>query len=117
MGMTKIIIGLVVGCLSFSSYAQDDEQFNVGQKKAAVCMTCHGSDGISNIDIYPNLQGQKVEYLVTTLKAYQRRQRSGGLALVMYEQADSLTEQDMQDISYFFSKVTSSSNTNSSQAE
>ncbi|WP_017023703.1 c-type cytochrome [Vibrio rumoiensis] len=95
--------------ISFAHAEVDSDKYNVGQKKAAVCMTCHGTEGISNIDIYPNLQGQKQAYLVTTLKAYQRRQRSGGLALVMYEQADNLTEQDMQDISYFFSNVTNES--------
>lgn len=101
-----LMFGLVGTC-SFPLLVQADQQFETGQKKAAVCMTCHGTDGISDIAIYPNLQGQKFEYLVTTLKAYKRRQRSGGLALVMYEQADNLTEQDMKDISYFFSKVTS----------
>ncbi|MBD1577393.1 cytochrome c [Vibrio sp. S11_S32] len=101
-----------LGLLGFGvipATAQADEQYDTGQKKAAVCMTCHGKAGVSDIAIYPNLQGQKFEYLVTTLKAYKRRQRTGGLALVMYEQADSLTEQDMKDISYFFSKVTSQS--------
>ncbi|MBD1572567.1 c-type cytochrome [Vibrio sp. S17_S38] len=105
----KQLLILSLGVLPMTVFAQADEKFMTGQKKAAVCMTCHGKEGISSIAIYPNLQGQKFEYLVTTLKAYQRRQRAGGLALVMYEQADSLTEQDMKDISYFFSKVTSES--------
>lgn len=103
--MLKKLLILSLSILPVMALAQADEQFMTGQKKAAVCMTCHGTEGISSIAIYPNLQGQKFEYLVTTLKAYQRRQRTGGLALVMYEQADSLTEQDMKDISYFFSKV------------
>ncbi|WP_299594376.1 c-type cytochrome [uncultured Microbulbifer sp.] len=101
--MPKRIATLLL-CL-LPAFAWADDQFELGKKKAAVCMTCHGEAGVSSIGIYPNLQGQKLEYMVATLKAYKRRQRQGGLALVMYEQADKLTEQDMQDVSYFFSQV------------
>ncbi|HIF9164157.1 TPA: c-type cytochrome [Photobacterium damselae] len=80
----------------------DQGQFTVGQQKAAVCMTCHGADGISTIDTYPNLKNQKIQYMVAALKAYQEKQRTGGLAILMHAQADALSEQDMLDISYYF---------------
>ncbi|MEC6823051.1 c-type cytochrome [Photobacterium piscicola] len=84
-------------------------QYSQGKEKAVVCMTCHGVDGISTIDTYPNLQGQKQAYFVAALKAYKLRQRNDGLAILMHAQADVLSEQDMLDIAYYFNRVKSKS--------
>ncbi|MFA0310208.1 cytochrome C554 [Vibrio splendidus] len=85
--------------------ALDKEQFELGKQKAKVCMTCHGDDGISTQDPYPNLRGQKVGYLISSLKDYQTRERTSGLAILMQQQADTLSDQDIRDISYFFSQL------------
>mgnify|MGYP006238796477 FL=1 len=45
----------------------NQEQFELGKQKAKVCMTCHGDDGISTQDPYPNLRGQKMGYLILSL--------------------------------------------------
>ena len=39
------------------------------------CSACHGPDGVSADGAYPNLAGQKYEYLVKSLHAYQTQQR------------------------------------------
>ncbi|MEZ9895764.1 cytochrome c, partial [Vibrio lentus] len=83
------------------AYAQEDAQFEVGKAKAKVCMTCHGEDGISTLDPYPNLRGQKMGYLISSLKDYKARERTSGLAILMQQQADALTDQDIEDISYY----------------
>lgn len=88
----------------------DDEQFELGKKKAKVCMTCHGVDGISTQDPYPNLRGQKIGYLISSLKDYQTRERTSGLAILMQQQADTLSDQDIRDISYFYSMLGNDSN-------
>ncbi|MEZ8020919.1 cytochrome c [Vibrio splendidus] len=85
--------------------ALDKEQFELGKQKAKVCMTCHGDDGISTQDPYPNLRGQKVGYLISSLKDYQTRERTSGLAILMQQQADTLSDQDIRDISYFYSQL------------
>ncbi|CAM4054437.1 c-type cytochrome [Vibrio neonatus] len=102
----------VLAILGFSAsvFAQDDgttqdAQFEVGKAKAKVCMTCHGENGISTLDPYPNLRGQKLGYLISSLKDYKARERTSGLAILMQQQADSLSDQDIEDISYFFSKI------------
>ncbi|PST85931.1 cytochrome C [Photobacterium sp. NCIMB 13483] len=86
-----------------------ETQYLQGKEKSVVCMTCHGVDGISTIDTYPNLQGQKQAYFVAALKAYKLRQRNDGLAILMHAQADVLSEQDMLDIAYYFNHVKSKS--------
>ncbi|MBE8566631.1 MULTISPECIES: c-type cytochrome [Vibrio] len=88
----------------------NQEQFELGKQKAKVCMTCHGADGISTQDPYPNLRGQKVGYLISSLKDYQTRERTSGLAILMQQQADTLSDQDIRDISYFYSMLGNDSN-------
>ena len=102
---------LVMTLVMFPVSAEvDQEQFELGKQKAKVCMTCHGVDGISTQDPYPNLRGQKVGYLISSLKDYQTRERTSGLAILMQQQADTLSDQDIRDISYFYSNLGSESN-------
>jgi cytochrome c553 len=91
--------------MSGTLQAETDTTFEIGKKKAEVCMTCHGRDGISLQEPYPNLRGQKYAYMVSALKDYKSRQRSSGLAILMQQQADLLSELDMEDISYYYSKL------------
>lgn len=110
--LTRLSI-LVAFCNS--PYAFADEKFDLGEQKAKVCMTCHGEGGISSIESYPNLRGQKMAYLITSLKSYQSRERSAGLAVLMQQQADALSDSDISDIAYYYSmlgsKVHESTNT------
>ncbi|WP_261818296.1 c-type cytochrome [Vibrio gallicus] len=96
-----------MAALSFTATADaaKDEQFEIGKAKAKVCMTCHGKDGISTLDPYPNLRGQKMGYLISSLKDYKARERTSGLAILMQQQVDTLSEQDIRDISYFYSQL------------
>ncbi|NOI84100.1 cytochrome c [Vibrio sp. 99K-1] len=108
------LTALVMTLVMFPVSAEvNQEQFELGKQKAKVCMTCHGVDGISTQDPYPNLRGQKMGYLISSLKDYQTRERTSGLAVLMQQQADTLSDQDIRDISYFYSMVGSDSTTSS----
>ena len=102
-----LLTSLIVATALFSSAhaVSNDEQFEIGKQKAKVCMTCHGEDGISTQEPYPNLRGQKMGYLISSLKDYQTRERTSGLAVLMQQQADALSDQDIEDISYFYSQL------------
>ena len=101
--MNRTSLLLILLFCSVPALADYEPSFKIGKEKAKVCMTCHGEDGISTIDPYPNLRGQKMGYLISSLKDYQARQRTSGLAILMQQQADTLSEQDMKDISYYYS--------------
>ena len=101
--LTSLLV--VTTFFSFADATANDEQFELGKQKARVCMTCHGEDGISTQAPYPNLRGQKMQYLISSLKDYQTRERTSGLAVLMQQQADALTDQDIEDISYFYSQL------------
>ena len=104
--LTRIVCSTaVIMAACFSAVATADEQFLVGEQKAKVCMTCHGSNGIATIDAYPNLRGQNMTYLITALRSYQLRDRSAGLAVLMQQQADTLSPQDIKDIAYYYSQL------------
>ncbi|MCL1138801.1 c-type cytochrome [Shewanella pneumatophori] len=101
--MNRLLLLILITFWSLTTSADYEPSFKIGKEKAKVCMTCHGKDGISSIDPYPNLRGQKMGYLISSLKDYQSRQRTSGLAILMQQQADALSEQDIKDISYYYS--------------
>lgn len=72
-----------------------------GQEKAKVCEACHGLTGESVDPTYPNLAGQYKSYLTQALSDY----RSGGRTnAVMAGFAKTLSNQDIEDLSAWYSK-------------
>lgn len=77
-----------------------------GAVKAYTCTGCHGVPGYSNIyPTYkvPKLGGQNFEYLVSALHAYRNGER---VHPTMQSQAESLSDQDILDVSAYFVEVT-----------
>ena len=74
-----------------------------GEKKTATCVACHGKEGISIADIYPNLAGQKEAYLVKALKAYKSGARDDPM---MKPMVAALSDADIENLAaYFASKA------------
>ncbi len=82
------------------AYATPDE--NAGKQKASVCMACHGPEGVSANDLWPNLAGQKEEYLFKQLKAFHDGQRYDPLMTPM---AKMLSEKEMRDLARYYAKL------------
>ncbi|NYZ66384.1 cytochrome c [Endozoicomonas sp. SM1973] len=76
-----------------------------GKAKAGVCAACHGKNGVAMVPIYPNLAGQNQAYLESSLKAYRAKQRQGGQAVVMQAQAASLSDEDIANLSAYYSSL------------
>jgi cytochrome c553 len=77
--------------------------YEAGKKKAAeVCQACHGENGDKPLTPEtPILAGQVYDYLVHSLEAYKKGTRQNPL---MSPMAQPLTEQEIRDLAYFFSK-------------
>jgi len=76
---------------------------DAGKGKAAVCAGCHGANGISASDAYPNLAGQHADYIVKQLKAFKNNtDRSDP---VMSGMAANLSEQDMADLGAYYNSL------------
>lgn len=75
---------------------------NAGRQKSQTCVPCHGAQGVSANNLWPNLAGQKDQYLIEQLKAFHSGQRVNPM---MSPVAKMLTEQDMQDLAAYFSSL------------
>jgi cytochrome c553 len=88
--------------LTQTGFAGDPES---GKSIAATCVACHGSDGLSVIDGYPNLAGQNEAYLVSALNAYKAGQRTGANAGIMQSQVGMLSDEDIANLAAYFATL------------
>ena len=98
--LLSLLIALAVTGFSLQAQAQDAK---AGEKKAAMCIGCHGIVGYqaSFPEIYkvPMIAGQGAKYIVSALTAYRKGDRKHP---TMRSVAASLTDQDMADLAAFY---------------
>lgn len=99
--MKKIILGLTVS-LALSSGAAIAGDAAAGKAKSAMCAACHGAAGVSPMDAYPNLAGQKAGYLVNQLHAFRDATRSNPM---MNPVANGLTDEDIDNLAAYYSSL------------
>lgn len=75
---------------------------DAGKTKAGTCAGCHGNNGTSAVPNYPNLKGQKEQYLVKALRAYREGRRADP---VMSPMAKPLSDRDIDDLAAYFSSL------------
>ena len=73
-----------------------------GKAKSATCAGCHGANGISNNDPWPNLAGQKSGYLASSLKAYREGSRKNATMSAM---AKGLSDTDIANLAAYYSSL------------
>ncbi len=95
---------LVLGMTAIASTAYAD--IEQGKTKAEVCAACHGLNGISASPEIPNLAGQKQEYLINQLRSFRAKTRLDPTMNVM---AESLTDEDIADLTAYFSSLAAAS--------
>ncbi|MBF7073626.1 cytochrome c [Glaciecola sp. MH2013] len=100
--LPTVVLSLL--CVSLSACADAVLKGDVerGQEISAVCAMCHGDKGISNVPIYPNLAGQKEQYLVIQLKAFRSGER---VNMAMTSHAQKLSDQDIADLSAYYAQL------------
>ncbi|MFT4652923.1 MAG: cytochrome c553 [Kangiellaceae bacterium] len=93
--------------LATTAAVQAKGDAEAGKTKSITCAACHGSDGNSAIPMNPKLAGQHQGYLVKQLQEFKLASQTGGKEgrnnVIMNSQAMMLSEQDMLDISAYFS--------------
>ena len=68
---------------------------------AAVCVSCHGTDGIGITPQYPSLAGQYDDYLIRALTDYKKGGRKNA---IMAGFAGQLTAADIDQLAAYYSK-------------
>ncbi len=105
--MKKFLI-LITFLFTPSIFAEDlsKEMQNGKLKVKAICSTCHGingqATGAGNSVIIPNITAQQKNYLMARLKSYKSGEIKHPQMTVV---AKMLSEQDINDVSEWYSKI------------
>jgi len=99
-----LVAAATLSAAALSAHAQGvTGDIQAGQKKAEMCIGCHGIPGYQNsfpeIHKVPKISGQTAQYIVASLGAYKKGDRKHPS---MRGIAGSLTEQDMADLGAFY---------------
>lgn len=105
--MKKLVLGAALFALIGATGHAVAGDAAAGQATYAAkgCIGCHGANGISMNPIWPNLAGQKDQYVVLALKAYKAQERKSQNAMQMYPFAMQLTDADMANIAAYVSTL------------
>ncbi len=93
---------IVVLAFSASAAASPTGNAAAGKKKAGTCAACHGDGNKTLNDTYPKLAGQYPEYLSKAMHEYKSGKRKNA---IMGAQAQTLSEQDIADLSAYFGSL------------
>ena len=74
-----------------------------GQEKSAVCAACHGTDGNSQVTIWPKIAGQHADYIARQTRMVRDGQR---VVPTMMPMVMNLSDQDIADIAAFYAQQT-----------
>lgn len=95
-----VLFAAATMAISGGALAGDAE---AGKAKSTACAACHGAQGVSAIPMYPNLAGQKEQYLVDAIKAYKSGARENAM---MKPMVASLSDADIENLAAYFSSQT-----------
>lgn len=73
-----------------------------GKAKAAMCAACHGAKGISAVEMFPNLAGQKATYTAAQLKAFKNGTRANAS---MSPMAKPLSDADIANLAAYYASL------------
>ncbi len=73
-----------------------------GQESVALCVACHGEDGISKHDTWPNLAGQDTDYLILQLQAFRDGTRKSPM---MYPAVFDLSDDQIESLAAYYNQL------------
>lgn len=92
---------LSVLCL-FAAVSHAGGDVQAGKSKAVICAACHGGKGISPTGAFPNLAGQKEEYLITQITAFRDGVRE---SMQMAPMVSRLSDQDILNLAAYYASL------------
>jgi cytochrome c553 len=90
------VVAVAIAITSTAAMAGDPDPANIAK---TVCAGCHGPDGISTNPLWPNIAGQKEQYLIKALQEYRDKTRGDQ---VMSAQAQSLTDRQIEELAAYY---------------
>ena len=86
--------------LIFASTSAIAGDADAGKAKSAMCASCHGATGISLSPLWPNLAGQKEQYLIKQIKAFRDGTRQDPMMAPMVA---ALSDTDIENLAAYYS--------------
>ncbi|ORU89994.1 MAG: cytochrome C [Cycloclasticus sp. symbiont of Poecilosclerida sp. M] len=96
--MKKLMLITAVLMMIFSANALSADAV-AGEAKAASCTACHGQKGISSMGLYPNLAGQKEQYLAKQINDFRSGARKDP---TMKQMVSPLSDDDVANIAAYY---------------
>ena len=95
----NLTAAIILSTLAGASFAGD---VAAGKAKSVTCAGCHGSNGISNNPMWPNLAGQKQAYLASALQMYRDGRRKNAMMTAM---AKNLSDADITNLAAYYANL------------
>lgn len=103
--VSGVLAGGLVGTIVAGPTAAMAGDPVAGLAKSAICASCHGVAGRSPVPSFPDLAGQNAAYIEYALQLYQKGERKGEQASMMYVVTQALSEEDISDLAAYFSTL------------
>ena len=98
-----LLIGLIMSIsLTLFSLPVFSADIAAGKAKAALCVSCHGTNGISGTDMVPNLAGQKAAYLAKAIGDFKSGARKNGM---MSSVVPMIADADIENIAAYYASL------------
>lgn len=94
-----VAVGMLMAASLSPSFAGD---VSAGKARAAMCATCHGPLGVSQLPNAPHLAGQPEIYTIEQLKQYRNGKRANEVMAVI---AKSLSDKDIEDLAAWYGSI------------
>ncbi len=95
----KFVLIAIFATLVFASNAAMAGDIEAGKAKSAICASCHGPNGNSVNPLWPNLAGQKEQYLVKQIKAFRDGTRQDPMMAPMVA---ALSDEDIANLAAYY---------------
>ncbi len=99
--MNKISL-IIVTLVLFVSGAAVAGDIVAGKAKSVQCAACHGAKGLSPVGLYPNLAGQKEQYLAKQINDYRSGFRKDP---TMQAMVAALSDDDVANLAAFYASI------------
>lgn len=95
----KSFLFTLITALLFASASAMAGDVAAGKAKSAICASCHGAAGKSLNPLWPNLAGQKEQYLAKQIKAFRDGTRKDPMMAPMVA---ALSDDDIANLAAYY---------------
>ena len=103
MKKSLILLLSAAAAAVFAQVAPAQGDAAAGEAKSALCATCHGPDGNSELVINPKIAGQNARYMIKQLQDFKSGARPGPIMTAM---VINLSDEDIEDLAAYYAAQT-----------